>query len=120
MAVYVQKGEIEASLRRLVSKYVQECIRTKKIPQELAELIRHNFLAKYVYFDKRTMTVEIGIIESEERRDCYPKMRIYSFPIETAKEWLSSSYQTGVADLEFYGRLLNSDVHKTTEEVVIL
>lgn len=120
MAVYIKVGEIQSSLGILVSEYVQDCIRNQKLSHELIELIRHNFLAKYVYFDKQKMTVEIGIHESEERRDYYPKMKVYTFPLDTATEWLGSSFKSGKADLEFYGRLLNNNRNQHQKQVVFL
>jgi hypothetical protein len=49
MASYLNTNEIRLSLRQLVKQYIEECETCQELPEEFISLIKHNFLAKYVY-----------------------------------------------------------------------
>ncbi len=53
MASYLNTNEIRLSLRQLVKQYVEECESCQEAPDEFISLIKHNFLAKYVYYNKK-------------------------------------------------------------------
>ncbi len=120
MSIYLKTEEIRASLGAIVKFYIQDCKQKKEIPQELAELIKHNFLAKYVSYNKNDETIEIGINISKHRAEMYPTIEIFTFPVNSAEKWLESSFKTGKADLEFYAKMINRDIRFTREEVVVV
>lgn len=115
MTLYVNQNEIQASLKVLVKQYIEECEQCQELPKEFVSLIKHNFLAKYVYYNKAKKHIEIGI-EASNSPETYPDIKIYKFPIKKASDWLEKSFKTGEADLQFYGKLL----HKSATEVVLL
>ncbi len=119
MAIFLKSGEIKSTLGALVKHYVEECNTTGEIPQEFIELIKHNFLAKYVYFHKKDNRIEVGINESKHRAGMYPDIKIYSFPLDQTG-WLEGSFKTGKADLEFYGKLINANTSFNSMEVVVV
>lgn len=118
--IYLKEGEIKSSLGSLVKYYVQECVETQEIPQQLVELIKHNFFAKYVTYNKLEKTIEIGINESKHRSLTYPHIKVYSFPLEKTSEWIDSSFKTGRGDLEFYGQLINMPHSLGKPEIVVV
>ena len=56
MASYLRTEEIKTSLRVLVNQYIEECRDCDKIPQDFIDLLRHNFLAKFVFYNKNDKT----------------------------------------------------------------
>ncbi|GHA30935.1 hypothetical protein GCM10007103_10600 [Salinimicrobium marinum] len=120
MAIFLKSGEIKSTLGALVKYYIQECNTTGQIPQEFIELIKHNFLAKYVYFNKKDHAIEVGINESKRRTTLYPEIKIYSFPLDQTTDWLEESFKSGKADLEFYGKLINANTGYDSMEVVVV
>ena len=120
MAIFLKPGEIKSSLSALVNYYIQECNTTGQIPLEFIELIKHNFLAKYVYFNKKDNTIEVGVNESKHRTELYPDIKIYSFPLDQTTGWLEESFKSGKADLEFYGKLINANSSFESMDVVVV
>lgn len=118
MASYINQNEIKAALQQLVKKYVEECENCDRLPEEFISLIKHNFLAKYVYYNKEKKHIEIGIDESYSP-ETYPEIKVYKFPVNKAAEWLDKSFRKEQGDLEFYGRLLNKNEIFSASEVVL-
>lgn len=106
MTSYLNETEIQASLKVLVQQYVEECENCNSLPKEFIELIKHNFLAKFVYYNCNEKQIEIGVDESYSP-ETYPEIKVYTFPVSKAAEWLDKSFKNEKGDLEFYGKLLN-------------
>jgi len=119
MASYLNTNEIRVSLQQLVKQYVEECETCQELPDEFISLIKHNFLAKYVYYNKQKKQIEIGIDESESP-DTYPEIKVYKIPVNKACKWLDRSFRNQQSDLEFYGKLLNRNEIFNSSEVVLM
>lgn len=119
MTTYYNQAEIKASMKKLVDVYLEECRQCKELSKDFIDLIKHNFLAKYVCYNKVNNTIEIGIEENESEDDFYPEIRVYKYPLNSNKKWLERSFKDGKNDLDFYGRLLNrSRTDKETKVVL--
>ncbi|WP_037315894.1 hypothetical protein [Salegentibacter sp. Hel_I_6] len=112
-------NEIRVSLRQLVKQYVEECETCQALPEEFISLIKHNFLAKYVYYNKAKRQIEIGIDESESP-ETYPEIKVYKIPVDKASKWLDKSFKSQQNDLEFYGKLLNRNEIFNSSDVVLM
>ncbi len=119
MASYLNENEVKTSLRVLVNQYVEECENCNELPAEFIELIKHNFLAKFVYYNAEKKQIEIGVDESYSP-ETYPKIKVYTFPVRKATEWLDKSFKKGKSDLEFYGKLLNRNEVLSASDVVLM
>lgn len=107
------------SLRMLVNQYVEECEKRNSLPKEFVELIKHNFLAKFVYYNSKEKQIEIGVDESYSP-ETYPQIKVYKFPVKKAAEWLDKSFRNNRGDLEFYGKLLNRNEILTSSDLVLM
>ncbi|PRX44836.1 hypothetical protein [Salegentibacter salegens] len=119
MASYLNTNEIRVSLKQLVKQYVDECETCQELPDEFISLIKHNFLAKYVYYNKQKKQIEIGIDESDSP-DTYPEIKVYKIPVNKAVKWLDGSFREQQNDLEFYGKLLNRNEIFNSSDVVLM
>jgi len=119
MASYLNTNEIRLSLQQLVKQYVEECETCQELPEEFISLIKHNFLAKYVYYNKQKKQIEIGIDESESP-ETYPEIKVYKIPVNKAAKWLDKSFRNQKGDLEFYGKLLNRNEIFNSSEIVLM
>ncbi|MBZ9728393.1 hypothetical protein LB467_01725 [Salegentibacter sp. JZCK2] len=119
MASYLNTNEIRLSLRQLVKQYVEHCETCQELPEEFISLIKHNFLAKYVYYNKQKKQIEIGIDESNSP-ESYPEIKVYKFPVSKAAKWLDKSFKDSQSDLVFYGRLLNRNEIFNSSDVILL
>ncbi len=119
MASYLKTEEIKTALRLLVNQYIEECKTCEEIPQDFIDLLRHNFLAKYVFYNKANKTIEIGVNEGSSPSG-YPNIKVFSFPVNKAPEWLDKSFKNEKNDLEFYGKLLNRNKIISSSELVLI
>ncbi|UJH91588.1 hypothetical protein LZ575_02420 [Antarcticibacterium sp. 1MA-6-2] len=119
MAAYLNSEEVQDSLDALVKQYVEESINKEVLPQDFVELIKHNFFAKYAYYNVKDKTVEIGVNENSGPVSPYPPLTVYSYPIEDI-EWLSNSFKQGAFHLEFYGKLLSRSQGPGKSRVVFI
>lgn len=119
MTSYLRTEEIKTSLRVLVNQYIEECRNCDKIPQDFIDLLRHNFLAKFVFYNKNDKTIEIGINKGSSPEG-YPNIKVFSFPVNKAVEWLDESFKSETNDLEFYGKLLNRNEIISSSELVLI
>ncbi|MCL6218095.1 hypothetical protein [Zunongwangia pacifica] len=119
MASYLKTEEIKTSLRVLVNQYIEECRDCDKIPQDFIDLLRHNFLAKFVFYNKNDKTIEIGINQGS-LPEGYPNIKVFTFPVNKAVEWLDESFKSNSNDLEFYGKLLNRNDSISPSELVLI
>ncbi len=106
MRIYSNE-KLQTSLTCLVNDYVNDCLKTGKLSTDFVELIRHNFYAKYVHYNDANEMIEMGINESRDRATYYPKINVYSYPVNKAGEWLGTSFKKDPFDLDFYDSLLN-------------
>lgn len=119
MASYLNQNEIQISLRMLVEQYVEECKTCQSLPKEFIELIKHNFLAKFVYYNRKEKQIEIGVDESNSP-ETYPEIKVYKIPVDKATQWLDKTFRNDRSDLEFYGRLLNRNEMISKSQVVLM
>lgn len=101
------EDKLKTSLASLVNNYVNDCLKNGKPSPDFVELIRHNFYAKYVHYNDVNETIEMGINESRDRTPYYPEIKVYSYPVNKAGEWLGSSFKKDPFDLAFYNSLLS-------------
>lgn len=122
MTTYYSKSEIQAKLKSLVEKYVKNCIEGDKLSDDFMDLLKHNFLAKYVSYNINKRTIEIGIEDVNSYASTYPVINVMSFPVSvTGNSWLEKSFRNQMNDLIFYGNLLNrSKYNQENSEVVII
>ncbi|MDT0684960.1 hypothetical protein [Autumnicola psychrophila] len=121
MASYLNKNEIQNSLRILIKQYLQDCRKSNKLSQDFITLLEHNFLAKYVIFNRSEKTIEIGIEDRNEKSElAYPKIEVYKYRLDDAEEKIARSCGDKDVDLEFYGRLINRNNLHSNSEVVLM
>lgn len=119
MTAYYKQTEILAAMNQLVEDYLNECMECGELPDGFVELLKHNFLAKFVCFNEETKTIEIGI-EKSSKDALYPEIKIYKYPLNANKRWVQKSFKMGQNDLAFYGRLLNKKKSYNDVEVVVM
>lgn len=119
MSSFYNSNEIKTSLKVLVNEYIEECEHCDQIPQDFIDLIKHNFLAKFVCYNKKEKQIEIGV-EDQESDAPYPEIKTYKFPVNKATQWLDKSFKKDRCDLEFYGKLLNRKKHISSSDVVVM
>ncbi|MDT0677854.1 hypothetical protein [Autumnicola musiva] len=119
MVAYLETVEIESSLQILIHSYVKDCMEGKEMSEDFVELIKHNFLAKYVYYNREKEMIEIGVNHSKTRKS-YPEIKVYSFPLAKAAEWVGKKFKTSQRDLKFYGTLINSRKCLKDPQIVVM
>lgn len=119
MASYLNSTEIRLSLKALVKEYIEECEKCERIPEDFIDLIKHNYLAKYVFYNAKKKHIEIGI-EDPDAEGHYPEIKSYKFPVKKAVEWLDKSFKKDICDLQFYGRLLSRNERLNPSDIVVM
>lgn len=119
MTAYYNQTEIIAAMNQLVSDYLNECRQCEELPEGFVELIKHNFLAKFVCFNRDTKSIEIGVEESSPDA-LYPEIKVYKYPLNSNRRWVEKSFKSGKNDLAFYGRLLNKKQSYNDVDVVVM
>lgn len=119
MATYLKEEEIRVHLDRLMDKFSEECRTTGEINPDFAQLIKHNFYAKYVHYDPSTEMVEIGINESKVRNPGYPEIKVYHYALSETKQWLGKQFRNNTFDLEFYAKLISRDQTSNPDVIVL-
>ncbi|WP_029036709.1 hypothetical protein [Salinimicrobium xinjiangense] len=105
MAAYVTQSEVNALWKSSLKLMIRECRTTKKVPEALVEIIKHNLYAKYVCYNAAMEHIEIGINESQQSAKTYPTIQVYSFPLTEIANRLTASYKSKRGDLEFYAKV---------------
>lgn len=118
MAAYVNRAELKAELKSLVRQFVEESVNCEELTPDFIDLIKHNFRAKFVYYNKKKKMIEIGVNESKTP-SLYPEIKVYSFPVQKADKWLKGTYKDHPMDLDFYGRLINKKRSYSNSEVIL-
>lgn len=120
MTTYQSRNQIHEQLVRMIPEQISECQKYEELPPALAELICHNFQAKFVCYEKETEMVEVGI-EMQENQLSYPEIMIHKFPLKKALSWLGSTFKHDDQDLKFYGKLIagNGIINRVDEVVLV-
>ena len=105
MAAYFNSNQLRNSLKDLVKTYISECKECNVLPEDCIDLLRHNFLAEFVVYNKQNNTVEIGMNKSDDF-DGYPEIEIFTFPLKDIGKKVDHSFKNNHEDLEFYGKLI--------------
>lgn len=121
MTTYYNKNEILLTMRTLIKGYLKESLSNKKLSEDFIDLIKHNFLAKFVYYNAVKNVIEVGVEDPNCKSDSYPEINIFSFPVTGTTSWLDESFKKDKNDMNFYGKLLNrkNPFLKDAEVVVI-
>ncbi|MFO7721010.1 MAG: hypothetical protein R6W85_11280 [Gillisia sp.] len=120
MTTYYQPAEIKMSIKKLVDVYLADCKKCEELPPDFTELIKHNFLAKFVYYNKSNQTIEIGIEDNAGDGDFYPQILVYKHKLKSRNKWLDRSFKNGSNDLAFYGKLLNRSKMNQEAQVILI
>lgn len=118
MTTYYKQTEIKAAIDQLADDFLKECKRCEELPEGFVDLIKHNFLAKFVCYDKETKTIEIGV-EDNSPDALYPKIKVYKYSLNS-KTWIRDSFKNDLNDLHFYGRLLNRNRSSRDADVILM
>jgi hypothetical protein len=120
MTTYYNQEEIKIAVNGLAKKCLKECLLENKPSEDFINLIKYNFLAKFVYYNKADRSVEIGVEESS-LGSTYPEIKVFVYHLTSGIDWLEKSFKTGKTNLEFYGKLLNrSRSYLTNAKVIII
>ena len=106
MTTYYNQEEIRIAMKGLAKNSLKDCLRDNKPSEDFINLIKHNFLAKFVYYNKLNQSVEIGV-EEPSVSSTYPEIKVFVYNLTSGTDWLEESFKTGKSNLEFYGNLLN-------------
>ena len=117
---YYKQAEIKASMKNLAHLYLADCKKSGVLSPDFKELIEHNFLAKFVCYNKTTHTIEIGIEDITGNDDFYPQINVYKYKLNSNKKWLEGSFKESLNDLTFYGKLLNRSKMNWDTEVILI
>lgn len=119
MTTYFRRSEIEILMQQLVSAYAEECLSKGQMNPDFIELVKHNFFAKYVFYNPKKKVIEIGINESAGSTGLYPNIKVYRFPLEKIQNWMGQSFRFEKRDLDFYGKLLAGNARLEQMDVVV-
>ncbi len=106
MAAYVTQNEMISLWETSLESMISECKTSKKVPDSLIELIKHNLFAKYVCYNPAEQQIEIGVNESLQASKTYPTIKIYYFTLEEIEKTLLDSKKSKRGDQEFYAKVL--------------
>ena len=118
MATYYNHFELKNSLQNLIKQYISECKENNQLSQHCLELIKHNFFAEYVVYNKISKTVEVGI-DTSTNDAVYQNIESYFFKLDEIEKKLDDSFRKKTQDLEFYGKLVNRAKGINTSSVVV-
>ena len=121
MTTYYSKTEIETIMKLMVSEYLKDCIKCNRISEDFIDLIKYNFLAKYVLLNVEKNSVEIGVEDAKLNSSYYPVIKKHLFLLkESGNSWLDNSFRSTSNDLVFYGRLINRKKYNYKNAEVIV
>ncbi|MFN4761507.1 hypothetical protein ACKGJN_00110 [Gillisia sp. Q332] len=108
-------------MRTLIKGYLKESLSNKVLSEDFIDLIKHNFKAKFVYYNPKKNVIEVGVEDPNSDTYSYPEINIFSFPVTGTTSWLDESLKKNKNDMNFYGRLLNRNnpLFKDAEVVVL-
>ena len=105
MAAYFNSNQLRSSLQELVKVYISECKECEVLSQDCMDLLKHNFLADFVVYNKAEDCIELGVSNSD-KFEGYPEIEVYKFPLEDIGKKVDHSFKNNHEDLEFYGKLV--------------
>ena len=115
MISYQSRNEIQQGLHQMLPYQIEECRKCDQLPTSLEKLIKHNYQASFVCYDKKTNCIEVGV-EEQESINSYPEIKVKKIKLEDVVSDLEKTFRSTDADLKFYGRLLAS-AGSTTNKV---
>lgn len=119
MAAYFNSNQLRSSLQELIKMYISECKECNELSKDCMDLIRHNFMAEFVAYNKKDHTIEVGINKTDEF-DTYPEIEIYTFPLEEIGKKIDHSFKNNNEDLEFYGKIIGRRKGLGSNSVVVM
>ncbi len=119
MTSYQSRNQIHSELQRMLPHQIEECKECDALPPALEELIKHNFQATFVCYDKRSNTIEVGI-EEGEAVNSYPEITVHKFKLEEAVSQVKKTFRNSDPDLQFYGKLLAGNSRAGHVDVVLV
>lgn len=105
MTSYQSKTRIVSDLQSMLPHQIEECRTCDELPAALEELIKHNFQATFVCYDKKSHTIEVGVEEQEEVNS-YPDITVHKFGLDEVISQIKRTFRKADQDLKFYGKLL--------------
>lgn len=120
MVAYYKAEEVKTALKGLISHYVEESKKNGELPRDFIELIKHNFYAKFAYYNKQKEVIEVGINETRGPGATYPTINIYSFPINETDDWMERSIKPGSFHIAYYSELLRRYNGSRTAKIVVI
>ena len=105
MTSYQSRNEIQKHLINLLPHQIEECKECDELPQALEQLIRHNYQAAFVCYDKQNSCIEVGV-EQQEEVDAYPEITVHKIPLDKVVNRLKKTFRNSDVDLKFYGKIL--------------
>ncbi|SDR73582.1 hypothetical protein [Christiangramia echinicola] len=119
MAAYFNSNQLRSSLQELAKMYISECKECETLSQDCMDLLKHNFLAEYVVYNKSEDCIEIGVSTSD-KFDGYPEIKVYKFPLDEIGKKVDHSFKNNNEDLEFYGKLIGRRKGIGSNSVVLM
>ena len=119
MISYQSKNDIQNQVVNLLPHQIEECRECDKLPEPLVELIKHNYQATFVCYDKKSNCIEVGI-ENEKENSPYPEIQVQKIPLKKAVAQLGKTFRSSDSDLKFYGKILASYGSSSRVEDVVL
>lgn len=119
MISYQSRSEILSQLKKLLPHQIEECRTCDKLPESLSDMIRHNFQASFVCYDKQNNTIEVGV-EDQDENAIYPQITVHKFSLKEAVSKLGKTFRNSDADLKFYGKILAGHGSLTRVDDVVL
>lgn len=119
MTSYQSRNQIQSELQKMLPYQIEECRACDELPTALEELIKHNFQATFVCYNKNSNTIEVGV-EEQEFVNSYPKITVHKFRLEEAVSQLKSTFRNSDQDLKFYGKLLAGNGATRIDDVVLV
>lgn len=108
MASYLTSEEIKATIGNMVSEHLNACQKNECLSDDFVELIKHQFKAKYAFYNADEKTIEVGI-KKYGADSLYRTIEDFSFSIHEVKNKFQTSLQDKEADLAFYGKFLKGN-----------
>lgn len=120
MTTYQSRTQIQSELQRMLPHQIEECRECDEIPPSLEILLKHNFQATFVCYDKKSQMIEVGV-EEQEAVDAYPEITVHKFKLDEVIPQVKRTFREGDQDLKFYGKILagHGSVNQVDEVVLV-
>lgn len=119
MTSYQSRNQIRTEMQRMLPYQIEECRECDELPSTLHDLIKHNFQASFVCYDKKNNTIEVGV-EEQEDENTYPKITVHKIGLDEAVLKLNKSFRSSDLDLKFYGKILAGGSVNKIDDVVLV